>query len=291
MADFAEIVPVAPILERSGIDWHGKNFEDVYSLLAGNPAQAEIQRELEEAVYGYFSELRLPEIPTLYDLFVLCLRKKDVIATFNWDPFLIQALQRSHRVTENLPTPLFLHGNVAHGYCDRDKFQGFRGTPCLRCGEPLHDDKLLFPVATKDYSTDASIKKAWEVMREALKNSLVVTIFGYSAPASDKDAFSLMSEAWGRPAKRQFELFEMIDIRNRDEVCASWAAFIFSGHYQVHTNFLDSMLANHPRRSIETFLNRYIDGKFIEGNRVIDAGSLDELHSWFNPLVEAEKTA
>jgi hypothetical protein len=98
---------------------------------------------------------------------------------------------------EKLPTPLFLHGNVAHGYCDRDRFQGSRRAPCLRCGEPPRDDRLLFPVAKKDYSSDASINKAWEVMREALKNSLVVTVFGYSAPASDKDALSLMSDAWG----------------------------------------------------------------------------------------------
>jgi hypothetical protein len=290
MADFAEIVPVAPILEKSGIAWQGKNFEEVYSTLAANPAHSEIQRDLEGVVSEHFSDLRLPETPTLYDLLVLCLRKKDVIATFNWDPFLIQALQRSHRVTKNLPTPLFLHGNVAHGYCDRDRFQGSRGAPCLRCGEPLRDDRLLFPVAKKDYSADASISKAWEVMREALKNSLVVTVFGYSAPASDKDALSLMSDAWGKPANRQFELFEILDIRPKDEVRASWTSFIFSGHYQVNTNFMESLMANHPRRSIETFLNRYVDGKFIEGNRVIDAANLGELHSWFKPLIEAEKT-
>jgi hypothetical protein len=271
MADFGEIVPIAPILEKSGIDWQGKNFEELYSQLTENPAYRRVQKELEEAVFGYFSALRLPDTPTLYDLLVLSLRQKDVIATFNWDPFLIQALQRSQGVTKSLPTPLFLHGNVAHGYCDRDRFQGLRGALCARCGEPLHDDRLLFPVATKDYSSDPSIKKAWEVMREALKTSLVVTVFGYSAPASDKDALSLMSDAWGKPANRQFELFEMIDIRTRDEVRASWTSFIFSGHYQVHTNFMHSMMANHPRRSIETFLNRYIDGKFIEGNRVIES--------------------
>jgi hypothetical protein len=42
----------------------------------------------------------------------------------------------------------------------------------------------------------------------------MVTAFGYSAPASDKDALSIMSEAWGKPAKRQFELFEMVDIKH-----------------------------------------------------------------------------
>jgi hypothetical protein len=49
------------------------------------------------------------------------------------------------------------------------------------------------------------------------------------------------------------------------------------------------MLVNHPRRSIEAFLNRYIDGKFLEGNPVIEAGTLGELHDWFRPLVDAEQ--
>jgi hypothetical protein len=48
------------------------------------------------------------------------------------------------------------------------------------------------------------------------------------------------------------------------------------------------MLVRHPRRSGEAFLNQYIDGKFLEGNPMIGARSLDELHDWFRPLVEAE---
>ncbi len=289
MADFAEIVPVAHILQKSGIEWHGKNFEEVYSLLSENPEHRTLQRDLEEAVFDYFSELRLPDTPTLYDLLVLSLRQKDVIATFNWDPFLIQAIQRGGRVTNSLPTPLFLHGNVAHGYCDRDKYQGLRGQLCPRCGEQFQPARLLFPVATKDYSSDPAIRKAWEVTREALKIALVVTVFGYSAPASDKDALAIMSEAWGKPAKRQFELFEIIDLKPRTEVRASWEAFIFSGHYRVSADFSESFLAIHPRRSIEAFLNQYIDAKFLEGNRIIEAGTLEELHDWFRPLVEAEQ--
>jgi hypothetical protein len=234
MADFTEIVPVAPLLDKAGIDWRGKNFEDLYSLLSENSKYRAVQGELEQVVFNYFADLRLPDRPTLYDLLILCLRQKDVIATFNWDPFLIQAYQRSRRVTDSLPTLLFLHGNVAHGYCDRHRFQGLRGDVCPRCLEPFQPDKLLFPIARKDYSSDPAIRKAWEVTREALKNALVVTTFGYSAPASDKDALSIMSEAWGEPANRQFELFEMIDIKPREELRASWAPFIFSGHDLVH---------------------------------------------------------
>lgn len=289
MVDFSEIVPVAPILQKSGIDYQGKNFEEVYTWLSEKAEYRAVQTELEEVIFDYFSELRLPETPTIYDLLLLCLRQKDVIATFNWDPFLIQAWQRSSKLTKSLPSLLFLHGSVAHGYCDRDSYQGLRGQLCERCGRPLQSDKLLFPVTTKDYSSDATIRKAWEVTREALKNALMVTTFGYSAPASDRDALSIMSEAWGEPAKRQFELFEMIDVKQRGAVLASWKAFIFSGHYRVSTSFSESFLAIHPRRSIEAFRNQYIDAKFLEGNPMIEAKTLDELHDWFRPLIEAEQ--
>src|SRR5438445_2070018 len=110
MVDFAEIVPVGPILQKSGLDWKGKNFEEIYSLISEKSEHRHLQTEIEKAVSAYFSELRLPETPTLYDILLLSLRQKDVVATFNWDPFLVQACQRSARVTKSLPCLLFLHG-------------------------------------------------------------------------------------------------------------------------------------------------------------------------------------
>jgi hypothetical protein len=291
MADFVEIVPVVPILEKSGIHWEGRNFEEIYSDLSQRREHAPLKAELEQTVFDYFADLRLPDVPTIYDSLVLSLRKKDVIATFNWDPFLIQAFQRSAAVTNSLPTLLFLHGNVAHGYCDRDRCQGPRGGICPRCGEPLKSDQLLFPIAKKDYSADPAISKAWEVTRAALKDALVVTVFGYSAPSSDKDALSMMTQAWGKPANRQLELFEIIDIKPRDEVRTIWKEFIFSGHYRVVDRASKSFLTIHPRRSIEAFLNQYIHAHFLEGNRVIKAQTLDELHAWFEPLLRAEQKA
>ncbi len=290
MADFAEIVPVGPILDKNGIEWRGKNFEEVYSTISEDENLAQVREELEAVVFEYFSSLRLPNEPTIYDLLVLSLRKKDVIATFNWDPLLIQAIQRNHRVTNNLPSLLFLHGNVAHGYCAEDCFQGPRGERCQRCGVVLRGDKLLFPVRQKNYSDDASIDKAWEVTKVALKESLVVTVFGYSAPTADQDALAIMSEAWGKPAKRQFELFEMIDIRLREEIRTAWAKFIFSQHYRVSEKYSDSFLALHPRRSIEAFLKQYIHGNFIDSNPVPAIKTLEDLHAWFRPLIEAEQS-
>src|SRR5215470_10827938 len=85
-SDFMETVRVAPIFDKAGIDWSGKNFEDLYYLIAQNSEYRAVQGELDEVVFDYFADLRLPNRPTLYDSLVLCLRQKDVIATFNWDP-------------------------------------------------------------------------------------------------------------------------------------------------------------------------------------------------------------
>jgi len=61
--------------------------------------------EIEDEVESYFSGMDLPEEATLYDYLVLSLRNKDIIATFNWDPFLAKAFQRNMDVIgyENMP--------------------------------------------------------------------------------------------------------------------------------------------------------------------------------------------
>jgi len=48
-------------------------------------------------------------------------------------------------------------------------------------------------------------------------------------------------------------------------------------------------MAIHPRRSIEAFQDQYIDAKFLEGNRVPAAKTLEELHNWFGQLLQAEQ--
>jgi hypothetical protein len=42
--------------------------------------------------------LKLPEEATIYDYLVLSLRSPDIIATFNWDPFLYQAFERNRHI-------------------------------------------------------------------------------------------------------------------------------------------------------------------------------------------------
>lgn len=97
-------------------------------------------------------EYQLPDEPNIYDFLVLGLTSKDLIATFNWDPFLVQAMQRASRFVngESLPQVAFLHCNVVIGYCAKCKQIGCINSVC-RNGHLLQLVQLLYPVANRVY--------------------------------------------------------------------------------------------------------------------------------------------
>ena len=105
MADFSDVLPIGQILDPLGIEHESKNFENVYSSVSKDKHLDDARIELENLIYEYFDSLRLPEEPTLYDYLVRSLRPKDVIATFNWDPFLIEAACRNYDANA-LPYPI-----------------------------------------------------------------------------------------------------------------------------------------------------------------------------------------
>jgi len=290
MADFIDIVPVREALVRTGIRTEGRNFEDIYSDLVSDPRAAWIRDDLEQAVLGYFSSLELPDTPTLYDHLVLSLRRKDVIATFNWDPFLIQAVRRNGHIADH-PRLLFLHGNVLQGFCRTDRIHGVRGAKCSRCGQPFEPVPLLYPIRAKDYETEPPIRSAWQELTRAFEKAFMVTIFGYSAPQSDRGAVELLRRAWGGWEKREFEQFEIIDVRDEVPLVESWKDFIHTHHYEIHTNFFESWIANHPRRTGEAYWNQYMMAAFIDNNALPRTKNLEELWTWFAPLIEAERAA
>ena len=73
--------------DNARVLWEGRNFEDVYSSICRLPEFTDLTSKTESRVAEYFASLELPNPATIYDYLVLCLRPKDVIATFNWDPF------------------------------------------------------------------------------------------------------------------------------------------------------------------------------------------------------------
>jgi hypothetical protein len=287
MADFVEIVGIEKMLRSAKIDYQGINFEEVYSRLSEKPEYASLIQDIEATTYSYFSRMRLPASPTIYDHLILSLREKDLIATFNWDPFLYFACLRNYRFAK-LPHCVYLHGSVAVGYCLAHKKKGMIGHSCSVCQQPFDKSRLLFPVLSKNYSTDQFIAGEWQTLRNYLKSAYIVTIFGYSAPQSDVEAINLMKEAWGEVEKRNLEEFEIIDIKKASDLANTWKEFIHSHHYITSENFYDSHIARHPRRSCEAMWNQLMECKFLQDNPLPREMSLDEFYGWMRPLLEAE---
>ncbi len=287
MNNFVEILNLSTVLRKANIDFEGKNFEDVYDQLCRDVKYSIIRQELEEAVYDYFSSLELPETPTIYDHLVLSLRDNDVIATFNWDPFLTQAYRRNAKRMK-LPRLCFLHGNVTIGYCAQDKVMGVNWNPCSRCGEPFAPTKLFYPISEKNYHLDGFISTQWKELELAMKDGFMITIFGYGAPKSDVSAIELLKHGWGDISQRGFEQTEIINKLPEDELLATWTAFIHADHYDVYESFYDSWIANHPRRTGEAWLNQYIDTMYLEGNPIPKELDFAELWNWFGKLHDAE---
>jgi hypothetical protein len=99
MDNFIDVVGLREILDSVDGDCPTGNFEEIYSCLYTKDPNSRTIQEVGQKVFDYFSDLRLPDTPTIYDYLLLALRPKDLIATFNWDPFLFQAFLRNRRFT------------------------------------------------------------------------------------------------------------------------------------------------------------------------------------------------
>jgi hypothetical protein len=251
MKDLIDTLSLRSDLEALGYDIKDINFEAFYDDLASSNANPELQEKIENKVYGYFSELHLPDQPTLYDYLILGLREKDLIATFNWDPFLMQAYMRNEVVTASRsPSIAFLHGNVRVGVCHTDKVCGISGRNCSRCGKVLTPSRLLYPVKHKDYATDPFIKSEWDVLRDRLRRTYFLSIFGYSAPRTDVEARKLMLEVWKENTVLDFAEVDIIDIAPRDELERNWEEFFVRHHYGIDIDITKSYLFTHPSERV-----------------------------------------
>ena len=275
-----------------GIKFKSENLEDIYSELSEHPEYDDIRQELEWKIRSYFQQYRLPDEPTIYDLLLLSLKEKDVVATFNWDPLLLHAAQRVSQITPKLPQLIFLHGNVAVNFCEKDKLQVFSPYSCCcpDCKKPLTPSKLLYPVRQKNYNSDAYIKNQWDILQHYLKFAYAVTIFGYSAPSTDVEAVKLLLEAWGGSEKRKWEQIEIVDLKSNEELREKWDAFIFGSHYQTCTSFFDTLIAESPRRSTEDLYARLMEVQWINTpNKLSPEMTWDEVKKHFAPILAEEE--
>ena len=272
------------------------NFEATYSNIAEHDPGNPYLKVMNDLIYSYFDSMELPLKPTIYDYLIMSLRDKDVIATFNWDPFLYQAWWRN-ALHGSSPQLLFLHGNVAVGYNQEHNMIGRAGMYSKDRNIYFEPTKLLYPVKHKNYSSDPYIRKAWDILQDRLDkdtcNTHNVTIFGYSAPVSDVEAMGLMKKAWGSVDDRNLEQFEIIDIRTEEEVTYSWRDFIHTHHYDYRKSFFESSLALYPRRSDEAFFCHFLpltpEEAFVESNPVPqDFQTFEEMWEWYQPLIDKE---
>ncbi len=289
MDNLIEKLNLKKSIEQYGFKTDNLNFEAFYDDLSSNNKNPNLLKKIEDKTYKYFSSLSLPNKPTIYDYLILSLRGKDIIATFNWDPFLIQAYIRNQFVSrERMPRITFLHGNVMIGACEKDKICGINGTKCMTCGEKLKPSKLLYPVKHKNYNENIYIKSEWDVLRSYLKKSYFLTIYGYSAPKTDVEARSLMLEVWKQNKTLKLAEVEVIDIAEQTYIEENWKDFLYSHHYITTDNIFKSYLFTHPRRSCDAFAEATLMLKPWHTNRFPKFNSLEELQEWVVPLIDEE---
>lgn len=297
MDNFISIVGLDDLVEQIPVELRAPNFEKLYGKLHKDDPESPIIREIERRINLYFGDMQLPPEPTIYDYLMLSLRGKDLVATFNWDPFLYQAFNRNSAFTKDLPSLSFLHGSVSLGYCEEIDRAGPAGYYARQDGGYFEPTKLLYLVEQKNYTDDKFIRGEWGRLEYWLKKenkSVRATIFGYGAPVSDVEAISLLNKSWGTSDERDMEQFEIIDVAAEDELRKRWNNFIHSHHYDVTDNYFGSSLAKNPRRTCESYhshnLPMTIEEAFRQNNPVPqDFRTLEELWTWHERLIKAEQ--
>ena len=287
MKNLVEVVGLDRMLADAGIDYEGRDFEAVYDALAASGEHTDLVRDVERQVENYFAALQLPDRPTVYDYLLLSLRPKDLVATFNWDPFLAQAYQRN-RFAAPLPRLAFLHGNVAFGYCPDHRRAGWMEDVCDTCGAAFQSTPLLYPVRDKDYTRDPFIENEWKVLRKHVESAYFLSIFGYSAPQTDAAARDAMMGVWQQNATRELAEVEIIDIKSEEELHESWKEFITRTHYVIENSLMRSYVCWHPRRSCDGLAAATLQNTPWKDDWLPEVDSLDELQAWIQPLIEEE---
>lgn len=287
MNNFVETVGLGELLKNSNINTLGINFEDFYDDLVSKKRDSKLQELIENKVYKYFAEMVIPDEVTIYDCLILSLRDKDLIASFNWDPMLIQAYRRNTKLRK-LPRICFLHGNVGVGACIKDRRCGYIDQKCSGCGKPFQKVKLLYPIKNKDYTADPFIESEWNNLKHVLKYAYFVTIFGYSAPKTDVAARNIMTEIWNKNNTRELAEIEIIDLKSKEELLKTWHEFIVREHYSTKDSFKKSYLWTYPRRSCDALAGATLQSEPWHDNTFPETQNLDELQSWVYPLIKEE---
>lgn len=294
MDNFIKNMGLENILEKCLIETNSQNLEDIYSELYNKPKYKKELKALEKCIREDFEKFEIPDHMTIYDYLIISMRKKDLIASFNWDPLLIQAYSRMRQITTDIPDLVFLHGNVLAGFCEACNSYGHFKNRCQKCNDKYIKQPLLYPVKEKDYNSSPFIKEQWKKVKLFMEDSTVVTFFGYSAPKSDLEAINILKSIYNTDVIHSFDLIEIIDIKPKDELIRTWDSFVSLKHDhkpQYIKSFFNSILAEFPRRSIEGYTKRYFEGWWGEGKYPISekTKSISDFKNEILPILEDEE--
>lgn len=285
MIELLDLLNIKEILKDHSVETQEMGFEEIFSDLYERGDNNEVLSEIEEKVFNYFNDLQLPEEPTIYDYLVLGLRSKDLIGSFNWDPLLMQALERNYGVV-TLPHAAFLHGNTRLGHCALDERKGpFPGT-CNICNQPYQRSRLLYPVKEKNYREDPFIRGEWDGLTLNLVNAMLLTIFGYGVPKTDVEARHEIEFAWNLRGARAREEIEILNIDKPEKLINEWESLFVRQHFRILSDFSQTFVSNFPRRSCEAYFSQFY---LLEPHSPCPAPqnvTLSELQDWFHQFGE-----
>lgn len=258
MPNLVEKLDLQWLIDEYPVEYGGENFEEFYDSLAFKGGSEELVELLEMAIYDYFADLELPNEATIYDYLVLSLREKDVIATFNWDPFLAQAYIRNKNVIshDRMPKITYLHGNVAIDVCYDCKMMGWSSNSCDRCNKKFEPSKLLYPVSKKDYTSDEFINSEWVKLKSYIREAYYLTVFGHSALKMDAEARQVLLEKWETNPIRELADIDILDVLATTEpksLKENWPEFPVRDHYFHTDTIFNTASFRSPRRSCESF--------------------------------------
>lgn len=294
--EIPRIPKVAALLKAAGECGNGE-FEQTFDRLVRRNEHPQIVDDLKQVIRDYFARLQLPERVTEYDLLVMCLRGKDVIVSFNWDPLLIQALSRNAHllfdrfrdqelVHELMPQSFYPHGCAVMGFCNRC-MRKMASDMCANCRTPMQQPDLLYPVRSKDYASDKCIAREWTGIERTMALMYCWTVYGYSAPVGDAAALSMLSNAWKQNPVRDWMQFEVIN-RTPAQSFAAWKPMVVRAHYFRTKSLRHSSILQHPRRTCEALSAATLLLNPIPSNPVPPMRSLPDLHQWIQPLIDEE---
>lgn len=114
MDHFLDNLHVNSTIQNLKLHTTSTNLEDIYSEIVDRQKESnhfrKAKADLERQIRNYFSQMKIPDEPTIYDYLLLSLNHNDFIASFNWDPLLLQAYDRLSKKLgslKNLPSIVF----------------------------------------------------------------------------------------------------------------------------------------------------------------------------------------